>query len=804
MKFIFLKPCFSWRTFVLCAMAACVVSVCAQNVTPAQGYAGIANQLSARIEQEMQEKQLPAMSIALIDDQSIVWAQGFGFEDAQKKMPATAHTVYRVGSVCKLFTDIAVMQMVERGRLDLDAPVAHYLAGFAPRNSFGGDITLRELMSHRSGLVREPPVGHYFDDSAPSLRATIESLNQTSLVFAPGTHTKYSNAGVATVGYALQQTAKQAYPAYLKSALLEPLGMNESAFAPEDALRKHLAAAYMWSHDGLLFPAPSFQLGEGPAGAMYSTVTDLGKFLSVLFANGHAASGQIIRPETLREMWTPQFAKAGDASSFGIGFRLSRLESEREIGHGGAIYGFATQLSALPDAKLGAVVITTMDGANAVTAHIAEDALRLMLAQRRHGAPETEEAAKEIPAGLSRKLAGDYAAGDERIHLDEENGALYLLPLDGGSLAKLRSVGDGELIEDSRVAYSPTRIHPHFDAAGEAVSITIGNKEYKRQPAEMLKGLRAQWGDFVGEYGWDYDKLYVLENEGRLRILVEWFDDEPLAQGSGKDAFQLPDHGLYVAETLKFLRDGKGAVTGVQIGGVTFPKRPEAAAGAVFQITPLKPVAELRKEALASTPPEEKGDFLKPDLVELTALDPTIRLDIRYATKRNFLGAPLYLQARAYMQRPAAEAVARASQRLHAMGYGLLIHDSYRPWYVTKMFWDGTPDDKKIFVANPAEGSRHNRGCAVDLTLYDLKTGLPIQMTGGYDEMSERSYPFYPGGSSIERWHRDLLRHVMEDEGFTVYEYEWWHFDYKDWRRYPILNLTFEQLDGQKQQAAAK
>jgi D-alanyl-D-alanine dipeptidase len=114
------------------------------------------------------------------------------------------------------------------------------------------------------------------------------------------------------------------------------------------------------------------------------------------------------------------------------------------------------------------------------------------------------------------------------------------------------------------------------------------------------------------------------------------------------------------------------------------------------------------------------------------------------------------------------------------------------------MFWDGTPDDKKIFVANPAEGSRHNRGCAVDLTLYDLKTGQPLRMTGGYDEMSERSYPFYPGGTSLQRWQRDLLRHVMEGEGFTVYDYEWWHFDYQDWRRYPILNLTFEQLDNLK------
>jgi D-alanyl-D-alanine dipeptidase len=150
------------------------------------------------------------------------------------------------------------------------------------------------------------------------------------------------------------------------------------------------------------------------------------------------------------------------------------------------------------------------------------------------------------------------------------------------------------------------------------------------------------------------------------------------------------------------------------------------------------------------------------------------------------------------MQRPAAEGVVRASAELRKLGDGLLIHDSYRPWYVTKMFWDGTPPDKHNFVADPSQGSRHNRGCAVDLTLYDLKTGKPINMTGGYDEMTDRSYPLYPGGTSLQRWSRDLLRHAMEAQGFNVYEAEWWHFDFKDFPSYHIGNSTFEQLSQAK------
>jgi len=159
------------------------------------------------------------------------------------------------------------------------------------------------------------------------------------------------------------------------------------------------------------------------------------------------------------------------------------------------------------------------------------------------------------------------------------------------------------------------------------------------------------------------------------------------------------------------------------------------------------------------------------------------------------MSAVFYRSAHAYMQRPAAESLVRVSKKLKAFGYGLLIHDSYRPWYVTKMFWDATPDDKKIFVANPESGSRHNRGCAVDLTLYDLDTGAVVEMVGGYDEMTDRSFPDYVGGTSQQRWHRELLRRSMEAEGYTVYEAEWWHYDYKTWNDYPILNLTFEALE---------
>jgi D-alanyl-D-alanine dipeptidase len=194
------------------------------------------------------------------------------------------------------------------------------------------------------------------------------------------------------------------------------------------------------------------------------------------------------------------------------------------------------------------------------------------------------------------------------------------------------------------------------------------------------------------------------------------------------------------------------------------------------------------------SPPREAGPFRQPELVEIIGLDPTIRLDIRYATKNNFLGRKVYKQARAFLQRPAAEALARASAALRRQGYGLIVFDGYRPWSVTKVFWDSTPAEKREFVADPAKGSRHNRGCAVDLTMFDLKTGEEVRMPGSYDEMTERSHINYQCATPEARRLRDTLRAAMEAEGFSVYEAEWWHYDYKDWRQYPILNIGFKEI----------
>lgn len=310
-------------------------------------------------------------------------------------------------------------------------------------------------------------------------------------------------------------------------------------------------------------------------------------------------------------------------------------------------------------------------------------------------------------------------------------------------------------------------------------------------PAPPPVATPASLAALVGDFADGADTLSLLERDGSLRLL-RWRGDE-VALERVSDTLLLAAPEDTVRLTHRLPEAGAGGF--LVWGGRSFARLtwgPED--GAVFRIEPLRPPEELLAEALAASPPTEEGDFLQSDLVELRVLDPTIRLDVRYATSENFMGEVFYSQARAFLQRPAAEALVRAHRWLGERGHGLMVFDGYRPWYVTRMFWDATPAHLREFVANPERGSRHNRGCAVDLTLFDLATGEAVEMPSGYDEFSPRAYADYPGGTSRSRAHRALLRQAMEAQGFTANPSEWWHFDYADWRRYRLANQRFEEL----------
>lgn len=728
---------------------------------------------------------IPGLAIALVDGDRIVWAKGFGLVDPTDTTRAVgATTPFRVASVSKLFTDIGVMQRVERGVFHLDTAVTHYAPDFSPTNPFARSPTLREVLQHQTGIVREPPIGNYFDPRAPDLAATVASLNDTRLVAAPGTVTKYSNAAIALAGRLLEIESGLPFAELMARDVLGPAGMSAATFAPDAAHLARRARGTMWTLDGRTFPAPTFPLGLGPASELSASMVDLGHFLMTLFADGMGPDGRLLRAETLRAMYE---AGGGAATGlFGLGFARGQLDGARRIGHGGWHYGFATELAALPDERLGVAVSATLDGANGVTTRIANEALRMLRALRRGEPIPVPAVTTALPPERRRALEGTYRGATRTAVLEDRLGDLWLDDLRGDFPLVLRQATDTTLRVDGRLRFGA--MLTVRDLGTGRITLLYAGDTLHRMPTARPTPPPDAWRALIGEYGWDHNVLYLLERDGRLFALIEWFGLYPL-EVIEADRLRFPAHGLYAQEELHVRRDANGRPNAIDLGGVIFARRavgPDD--GVTFRITPRRSIEVLRREARAATPPVQPDGLSPFDLVDVRAADPRIRLDVRYATTDNFMGAIMYERAHARLQRPAVDALGRVQQALADDGLGLLVHDAYRPWYVTRMFWDATPDSLRIFVADPATGSRHNRGAAVDLSLYDLATGRPVTMVSGYDEFSPRAYPFYPGGTSEQRWLRGRLRRAMEAEGFAVYDAEWWHFDFATWRRYPVGN----------------
>lgn len=320
-------------------------------------------------------------------------------------------------------------------------------------------------------------------------------------------------------------------------------------------------------------------------------------------------------------------------------------------------------------------------------------------------------------------------------------------------------------------------------ALGAALTVAPHALAGNAPPPEAPAALRP----LIGEYGDGAGMLSIYERGGRLWANGRGFEQSALEPQRGARRFGA------AGRTIAFPRVTSSGAPALELDGQPLPRRDlDSEVRARIQAGVRADPAALRARALEATPPANPAGLRASELVPLT--DRGMRFDITYATRNNFMGIQIYDRPGAFLQRPAAEALGRVLAALRREGLGLIIYDAYRPWYATWMLWEATPPDLREFVANPANGSRHNRGCAVDLSLTDLRTGAIIPMPGRYDEFSYRSYPTYVGGTSRARWYRDRLRAAMEREGFAVYAQEWWHFDYRDWREYPIGTATFDAI----------
>jgi CubicO group peptidase (beta-lactamase class C family) len=414
--------------FAITLLSGCTVAPSRPRNITRGDYEATKTYITNLIHFAMEKNAVPGLSIALVDDQRIVWAEGFGYADQERKIPATADTLYRVGSISKLFTDTAAMQFAENGKLDIDQPVQKYLPDFAimTRILDTAAITPRQLMTHHAGLPRDRGKGFMNPNPAPFTKV-VADLREDYMAYPPETIFSYSNLGVTLLGNVIQNVADMPYADYMKLRLLAPMGMMNSSF--DTGLSQLVPAAKGYRGRIVAVEPP---LRDVPAGGLNSSVAELSRFMSMVFAGGTSGEHRILKAETIAEMLRPQNAAVPLDFNFrvGLGWMLSTVGTStiQNAGtvahHAGATALFHSQMYILPEHKLGVVVLANSSTAKQVVDHVATEALSLAL-EAKSGIRQPEHskvlpADGPISAATMREYVGDYTtlAGFVRIYRD--------------------------------------------------------------------------------------------------------------------------------------------------------------------------------------------------------------------------------------------------------------------------------------------------------------------------------------------------------------------------------------------------
>jgi CubicO group peptidase (beta-lactamase class C family) len=490
---------------------------------------------------------IAGIAVALVDGPETVYAAGFG--------QARRDSVFRCGSISKLFNALAVMQLAEAGKLDLDAPADRYGEGLLPVSPFSdtAPMTLRQLLCHRSGIAREAPIGGYLDPSQPSLARTVSSLAQTVLVNPPNTKTRYSNAGPSLAGHLVERVAGAGFAQYQRDHILGPLGMTRSGWSLEAVPREQLITASMRVADKRggfeRRQAPVFNLGMVPAGNLFTTAEDLARFLTMLAASGQGPGARILNAESLAQMFTPQLTT--EPEGYGLGFVVGKLRGHKTVSHNGAVYGHSASLVFLPDARLGAVVLGNEDLVNGRVQKLANLALSLMLAVGRAEDPPPPPVPLRLRPRVLAPFRGDYESQSFWAELRIKDGRLAANI--SGQPTRLTPLQESRFLADSRVN-DAVPVDFQRDPAGQVAGFTMGSQKFIRLPGSG-SDIPGAAGRYLGSFGPAFIPLVVSARHSHLYAMTENAADYRLTP-LDRDVFAFPP-GLYTDERLVFLAEGR-------------------------------------------------------------------------------------------------------------------------------------------------------------------------------------------------------------------------------------------------------
>jgi CubicO group peptidase (beta-lactamase class C family) len=505
-----------WTILLLAVCIAGCSSAPTRPETVSRGdYGKVAEYVSALIRHEMKKRDVTGLSIALVDDQRVVWAEGFGYADKAENVPASAETIYRAGSISKIFTATAAMQLAERGGLDIDRSLGDYLPGFSIRTRFtdSAPITPRSIMTHHSGLPSDHLKGMWTRDPEPFTRVA-DRLKDEYAANPPGTVFSYSNPGVTLLGDAIGKVAGRDFISQVRDEILLPLGMSRSSFSTSVDRTHDAAKGYRKGKE-----AEDPPLRDVPAGGMNTSVLDLSRFVRMVFAGGKAGDRQIVKPETLAEMLRPQNTDVSLDLDFrvGLGWMLGGLGDIdiRNGGpvahHAGATLLFHGQMIVLPERKLGVVVLANSDTAARVVGKVAAEALTLALeAKTGERQPDRENPGEEegsLTPDAAKRYEGWYATPVGAVNVRNTPGGLRadvmdrtlrLIPRADGSLGlQFRLLGLFTLRIEELDGVGISRV----DVAGrEILAARMNGREFPIGERMRPMPVPSQWLGRKGEY----------------------------------------------------------------------------------------------------------------------------------------------------------------------------------------------------------------------------------------------------------------------------------------------------------------
>jgi D-alanyl-D-alanine carboxypeptidase len=316
------------------------------------------DKIDAYLKDYLEQEQVPAVSLAVVEDGHVIFARGYGLANVELKVPATPETVYQIQSITKQFTATAIMMLVEQQKIDLDEKVGHYLEG-TPKT--WENITIRHLLTHTSGIkdfINEPTASLRLDVSEDDVfQATVPR----PLNFTPGEKYSYSNTNYHLLAMILRKVAGQSYGEFLKERIFEPLGMQHTQIVSLSAIVPNRAAGYVKRQGQLRngeYIAPTV-LGYAGGGIM-STVLDMAKWDSALYTE------KLLKQSSLDQMWTPARLNNGKFDNYGFGWSVTKVNGHRFVSHNGAhSTGFNTHIGRYPDDRLTVIVLANARHANA-------------------------------------------------------------------------------------------------------------------------------------------------------------------------------------------------------------------------------------------------------------------------------------------------------------------------------------------------------------------------------------------------------------------------------------------------------